>query len=268
MVPLLVLCVAACALAGPLPQRLTEEQFKARARSLDNSNVFMIQGYSQVRRQGGRSFNGEPINFPTLSVKDPKQVKVQGSRKVQINLADPVYKDNAETLNSIRDELEKINAAELDRFNQEQEAAVEVNDVPEVSEEEEVEVAADPVEVDVIIEEETISPAAEDDLTILELNTESTSDDEDLIATEAEEDVVAVEDVAAVDPIVVESIVDEEEGSGMLIPDMSLDMEAVEVVDELIKNVEEAENAILEEESTSVPLIDFGDIQEVTSKDV
>jgi len=262
MVPLLVLCVAACALAGPLPQRLTEEQFKARARSLDNSNVFMIQGYSQVRRQGGRSFNGEPINFPTLSVKDPKQVKVQGSRKVQINLADPVYKDNAETLNSIRDELEKINAAELDRFNQEQEAAVEVNDEPEVPEEEEVEVAADPVEVDVIIEEETISPAAEDDLTILELNTESTSDDEDLIPTEAEED------VAAVDPVVVESIEDDEEGSGLLIPDMSLDMEAVEVVDELIENVEEAENAILEEESTSVPLIDFGDIQEVTSKDV
>jgi len=265
MVPLLVLCVAASALAGPLPQRLTEEQFKARARSLDNSNVFMIQGYSQVRRQGGRSFNGEPINFPTLSVKDPKQVKVQGSRKVQINLADPVYKDNAETLNSIRDELEKINAAELDRFNKEQEAAVEVNDVPEASEEKEVEVTSDPVEVDVIIEEaETTSPAAEDDFSIFELNTESASDDEDLATPE--EDVVAVEDIAAVEPVVVESIEDDEEGSGMLIPDMSLDMEAVEVVDEIMQNVDD--NVILEEESTSVPLIDFGDIQEVTSKDV
>jgi len=74
----------------PVPQ-LTEKQFRSGARSLDGTNnVFMISGYSQVRKQGGRSLKN-PINYPTLKVKSPNQLIVGAVSKVKNRLADPVF---------------------------------------------------------------------------------------------------------------------------------------------------------------------------------
>jgi len=74
----------------PVPQ-LTEKQFRSGARSLDGTNnVFMISGYSQVRKQGGRSLQN-PINYPTLKVKSPNQLIVGAVSKVKNRLADPVF---------------------------------------------------------------------------------------------------------------------------------------------------------------------------------
>lgn len=100
----------------PFPQ-LTEAEFNARARSLDvgfDNEVYMISGYSQVRRQGGRSYQ-EPIKFPTLTVKSPNQLPVDSKNKVRVSLANPVYK---EELNSIVQQINEINIEEAERIDQ------------------------------------------------------------------------------------------------------------------------------------------------------
>lgn len=104
----------------PFPQ-LTEAEFNARARSLDvgfDNEVYMISGYSQVRRQGGRSYQ-EPIKFPTLTVKSPNQLPVDSKNKVRVSLANPVYK---EELNSIVQQINEINIEEAERIDQEKAA--------------------------------------------------------------------------------------------------------------------------------------------------
>jgi len=89
---LLLLTIYSC---DTLPiAQLTEKQFRSGARSLDGTNdVFMISGYSQVRKQGGRSLQN-PIKYPTLKVKSPNQLNVGAVSKVKNRLADPVFEKN------------------------------------------------------------------------------------------------------------------------------------------------------------------------------
>jgi len=123
---LLSLCFCVCAMnCSPLPHpQLTEKEFNSRARSLDgfDKNVFMIEGYSQVRRQGGRSYQ-EPIKFPTLTVKSPNQLPVDNLNKVKVSLANPVYN---EELESIAQQINEINIEEAQRIENEVDLKVDV----------------------------------------------------------------------------------------------------------------------------------------------
>jgi len=317
----------------PVPQ-LTEQQFRARARSLDNeipNNVLMISGYSQVRRQGGRAFE-DPIKFPTLTVKNPNQLYLDTPSKVKVSLADPVYDEKE--LETIAQKLEEINQLEGQRIREEQlqeqlqveeeqpeeleqpqeleqeevfeqpeeenfnvlieEEPINEDDASEDTIEEEAPVDAaeifeeteDPVMVEVEIEEAD-TDATESNLQSFELNYEEQGQEEeypeevvqDNTETVAEaveefadlqevpedsyveeepivEDGVVEDDVLAVDepaPEVIDIVEEEvEEGSGAsnLVEDMSLD-------------VSDADGFIIEEVTSTLPPIDFGDIQEI-----
>lgn len=342
MVPLLLVGVTLIhsAVGIPVPQ-LTEQQFRARARSLDNEiphNVLMISGYSQVRRQGGRAFE-DPIKFPTLTVKSPTQLYLDTPSKVKVSVADPVY--NEKEIETIAQKLEEINQLEGERIKAEKEAEKEVEDVVEVDvapledngieQEDEaeavpVEVEDVPVEVDEVPVDEDEVPAEEDEAPVeddevpvedvveavnenpevfsvaveeldadqsdqptlqsFELNDyeEQTTEDSAIDLEEQEqegqdyvqeydnapinsydeqeqfvEDEVVEDDGLVVEeeePVVqdVQDVQEEEpvEGSGAssLVEDMSLD-------------VSEAEEFIIEEVTSTLPPIDFGDIQEI-----
>jgi len=283
MGPLLVLLVSlmGTALAKPTPQ-LTEEEFRARGRSLDDdsSKVMMISGYSQVRRQGGRAFNDNDIKFPTLTVKSPNQLRVDSNNKVRVNVASPVFDpskvmsaDEAQRLAELQEiaaKVDAINQQEEERFEQEKEM-VEEQELAEEQEmveeqelpKEEIQEQEPEQEQEIVEVEQTTIPVVEttedtftQDLTGLELNTL----EEEVTEAVSEEATAAPVTEAAQEPVeeAVEVLV-EEEGSGLALePDMSLDIEEVNLIEDedLIKEIEAAAR-------TDVPAIDFGDIQEI-----
>jgi hypothetical protein len=177
---LLSLCVCVCAInCSPLPHpQLTEKEFNARARSLDlgfDKNVFMIEGYSQVRRQGGRAYQ-EPIKFPTLTVKSPNQLPVDNVNKVKVSLANPVYK---EELDSIAQQINEINIEEASRIENQVELKVDVDAM------------LDQLSDDTVQDEEQIN-----ELKIVEVTT-SKADDSDEIELEAED----IEEIVSEQPL-------------------------------------------------------------------
>lgn len=184
---LVSLCVCVCAInCSPLPHpQLTEKEFNARARSLDlgfDKDVFMISGYSQVRRQGGRAYQ-EPIKFPTLTVKSPNQLPVDNLNKVKVSLANPVYK---EELNSIAEKINEVNIKEAEKIDNQVVLKVDVAAM------------LDQIIDDQQIIEDTLENDEEvDELKIVEVTT-SNPEDSDEIELETEE---AIEEIVSEQPL-------------------------------------------------------------------
>merc|ERR1719331_3115886 len=102
---LLVLFLASAS-ALPFPQ-LTEEQFSARARSLDEPQpVLITNSYTQVRRQG-RMGAQDNIKFPTLEVRNPNELS-RGPVQNKLFTRGPVYKKSTA---DIEEKIREINLA-------------------------------------------------------------------------------------------------------------------------------------------------------------
>lgn len=175
---------------APRPQ-LTEEEFNARARSLDidfDHHKYMIEGYSQVRRQGGRAYQ-EPIKFPTLTVKSPNQLPVEGRNKVKVSLANPVYKDE---LDSIAQQINLINEKEAERIEEEK-ALEELEELAEEIAQQIVEEATEQIfqdgetttEIELIEDEDYETTVGDNGFEIVEVTTRSEDNSE--ATTEIEE---------------------------------------------------------------------------------
>lgn len=128
MLPLLTLCscLLHTAVSIPLPNdEVTLDQFREGARGFDfdtDKNNFVISGYSQVRRQGGGRALATNYKFPTQTVASPNQLNIESFSKVKVNLANPVYNQEAEQENSniqfIANKIEAINQNEGARLKQ------------------------------------------------------------------------------------------------------------------------------------------------------
>merc|ERR1712080_165415 len=102
----LLIVFIASASALPFPQ-LTEEQFSARARSLDEpNNVLITNSYTQVRRQG-RMGAEDNIKFPTLEVRNPNELS-RGPVQNKLFTRGPVYKKSTA---DIEEKIREINLA-------------------------------------------------------------------------------------------------------------------------------------------------------------
>merc|ERR1712083_800077 len=102
----LMMLMIASASALPFPQ-LTEEQFSARARSLDKpNNVLITNSYTQVRRQG-RMGAEDNIKFPTLEVRNPNELS-RGPVQNKLFTRGPVYKKSTA---DIEEKIREINLA-------------------------------------------------------------------------------------------------------------------------------------------------------------
>merc|ERR1719222_1222917 len=102
----LLVMLLASASALPFPQ-LTEEQFSARARSLDEPQpVLITNSYTQVRRQG-RMGAQDNIKFPTLEVRNPNELS-RGPVQNKLFTRGPVYKKSTA---DIEEKIREINLA-------------------------------------------------------------------------------------------------------------------------------------------------------------
>lgn len=295
MLPLLLVAVIAqISLAVPLPfPQLTEEQFRARARSLDNeipNNIFMISGYSQVRRQGGRSF-ADPIDFPTLTVKNPNQLYVNTPSKVKISVADPVYDDKEKELETIAKKIEEINQLEGKRIEEQNLQQVEDDIVEEpvvdnVEEEVTEELDYEQEEVDQQ-ETEEYEEDGEGNTLQIELDAEQpeddlTSEDEELVSEiviteeDNEDDLVLattegfqafevnendVSDDIVPQELLVEEVIGEDEEEEEVVEDSSLDEEPV-VIDQDGLVVEEVVPPLDEDQILDIVEVKIPEIME------
>merc|ERR1712083_1253987 len=250
----LMMLMIASASALPFPQ-LTEEQFSARARSLDKpNNVLITNSYTQVRRQG-RMGAEDNIKFPTLEVRNPNELS-RGPVQNKLFTRGPVYKKSTA---DIEEKIREINRA-VEAKIEEQEKILEKPTVEEVEEvidtlmnlaavevvaEEMAEAAimADAeVEMEVMQTEEDIKEMV--DLKVVDLG-ESVAEE---IAEEIEEEIVEEVKEELVEELVMEEMIKEA------------------VIDELA-DAEAVEENIVESEITTVgpseEEVDFGDITEV-----
>jgi len=105
-----LLLIAGAAMAVPLPNDLTIEQFQEKtARSLEAvPGVRISKSYASIRRQG-EGGAGASVNFPTLLVRDP--LELFPIEKVAPSVG-PVFRPK--DASKIAEEIRKINEAEVE----------------------------------------------------------------------------------------------------------------------------------------------------------
>lgn len=267
---LLVLFIASTS-ALPFPQ-LTEEQFSARARSLDEpNNVFITNSYTQVRRQG-RMGAQDNIKFPTLEVRNPNELS-RGPVQEKLFARGPVYKQSTA---DIEEKIREINKA-VEAKIEEQEKKLE--EEPTVEEMEQViDTLTDLAAIEVVAEEMAEAALIADELEDVEV--------EVLVDPEEEEkDITGLVDMKVIDiekPVAeatAEEIAEEieEELEEEIVEEVKEEAEELveeEVLEEMVKEAvidlaeaEAVEDNIVESEVTTVEPseeeVDFGDITEV-----
>merc|ERR1711910_97066 len=160
----LMMLMIASASALPFPQ-LTEEQFSARARSLDKpNNVLITNGYTQVRRQG-RMGAQDNIKFPTLEVRNPNELS-RGPVQEKLFARGPVYKQSTA---DIEEKIREINKAVQAKI-EEQEKKLEEEEEPTVEEVEQViDTLTDLAAIEVVAEEMAEAALIADELEDVEV---------------------------------------------------------------------------------------------------
>jgi len=239
--------------ALPFPQ-LTEEQFSARARSLDEpNNVLITNSYTQVRRQG-RMGAEDNIKFPTLEVRNPNELS-RGPVQNKLFTRGPVYKKSTA---DIEEKIREINLA-VEAKIEEQEKKLQEEE-PTVKEVEEViDTLTDLAAIEVVAEEIAEAAIMADEMEEVE---------EQEIATMVDLKVVDIEEMVAEE--IAEEI--EEEIVEQVKEELVEELAMVEMVKEAVIDEAEAdavEENIIEEESEVTTVgpsedeVDFGDITEV-----
>jgi len=267
---LLVLFIASTS-ALPFPQ-LTEEQFSARARSLDEpNNVFITNSYTQVRRQG-RMGAQDNIKFPTLEVRNPNELS-RGPVQEKLFARGPVYKQSTA---DIEEKIREINKAVEAKIEEQEKKLEEEPTVEEV--EEVIDTLTDLAAIEVVAEEMAEAALLADELEDVEV--EVLVDPE-----EEEEDITGLVDMKVIDieksvaEAVAEEIAEEieEELEEEIVEEVKEEAEELveeEVLEEMVKEAvidlaeaEAVEDNIVESEVTTVEPseeeVDFGDITEV-----
>jgi len=267
---LLVLFIASTS-ALPFPQ-LTEEQFSARARSLDEpNNVFITNSYTQVRRQG-RMGAQDNIKFPTLEVRNPNELS-RGPVQEKLFARGPVYKQSTA---DIEEKIREINKAVEAKIEEQEKKLEEEPTVEEV--EEVIDTLTDLAAIEVVAEEMAEAALLADELEDVEV--------EVLVDPEEEEgDITGLVDMKVIDieksvaEAVAEEIAEEieEELEEEIVEEVKEEAEELveeEVLEEMVKEAvidlaeaEAVEDNIVESEVTTVEPseeeVDFGDITEV-----
>jgi len=267
---LLVLFIASTS-ALPFPQ-LTEEQFSARARSLDEpNNVFITNSYTQVRRQG-RMGAQDNIKFPTLEVRNPNELS-RGPVQEKLFARGPVYKQSTA---DIEEKIREINKAVEAKIEEQEKKLEEEPTVEEV--EEVIDTLTDLAAIEVVAEEIAEAALLADELEDVEV--------EVLVDPEEEEgDITGLVDMKVIDieksvaEAVAEEIAEEieEELEEEIVEEVKEEAEELveeEVLEEMVKEAvidlaeaEAVEDNIVESEVTTVEPseeeVDFGDITEV-----
>jgi len=267
---LLVLFIASTS-SLPFPQ-LTEEQFSARARSLDEpNNVFITNSYTQVRRQG-RMGAQDNIKFPTLEVRNPNELS-RGPVQEKLFAKGPVYKQSTA---DIEEKIREINKAVEAKIEEQEKKLEEEPTVEEV--EEVIDTLTDLAAIEVVAEEMAEAALIADELEDVEV--EVLVDPE-----EEEEDITGLVDMKVIDieksvaEAVAEEIAEEieEELEEEIVEEVKEEAEELveeEVLEEMVKEAvidlaeaEAVEDNIVESEVTTVEPseeeVDFGDITEV-----
>lgn len=267
---LLVLFIASTS-SLPFPQ-LTEEQFSARARSLDEpNNVFITNSYTQVRRQG-RMGAQDNIKFPTLEVRNPNELS-RGPVQEKLFARGPVYKQSTA---DIEEKIREINKAVEAKIEEQEKKLEEEPTVEEV--EEVIDTLTDLAAIEVVAEEMAEAALIADELEDVEV--EVLVDPE-----EEEEDITGLVDMKVIDieksvaEAVAEEIAEEieEELEEDIVEEVKEEAEELveeEVLEEMVKEAvidlaeaEAVEDNIVESEVTTVEPseeeVDFGDITEV-----
>jgi len=265
----LVLFIASTS-ALPFPQ-LTEEQFSARARSLDEpNNVFITNSYTQVRRQG-RMGAQDNIKFPTLEVRNPNELS-RGSVQEKLFARGPVYKQSTA---DIEEKIREINKAVEAKIEEQEKKLEEEPTVEEV--EQVIDTLTDLAAIEVVAEEMAEAALIADELEDVEV--------EVLVDPEEEEDITGLVDMKVIDieksvaEAVAEEIAEEieEELEEEIVEEVKEEAEELveeEVLEEMVKEAvidlaeaEAVEDNIVESEVTTVEPseeeVDFGDITEV-----
>jgi len=267
---LLVLFIASTS-SLPFPQ-LTEEQFSARARSLDEpNNVFITNSYTQVRRQG-RMGAQDNIKFPTLEVRNPNELS-RGPVQEKLFARGPVYKQSTA---DIEEKIREINKAVEAKIEEQEKKLEEEPTVEEV--EEVIDTLTDLAAIEVVAEEMAEAALIADELEDVEV--------EVLVDPEQEEeDITGLVDMKVIDieksvaEAVAEEIAEEieEELEEEIVEEVKEEAEELveeEVLEEMVKEAvidlaeaEAVEDNIVESEVTTVEPseeeVDFGDITEV-----
>jgi len=267
---LLVLFIASTS-ALPFPQ-LTEEQFSARARSLDEpNNVFITNSYTQVRRQG-RMGAQDNIKFPTLEVRNPNELS-RGPVQEKLFARGPVYKQSTA---DIEEKIREINKAVEAKIEEQEKKLEEEPTVEEV--EEVIDTLTDLAAIEVVAEEMAEAALLADELEDVEV--------EVLVDPEEEEgDITGLVDMKVIDieksvaEAVAEEVAEEieEELEEEIVEEVKEEAEELveeEVLEEMVKEAvidlaeaEAVEDNIVESEVTTVEPseeeVDFGDITEV-----
>jgi len=255
----------------PFPQ-LTEEQFSARARSLDEpNNVFITNSYTQVRRQG-RMGAQDNIKFPTLEVRNPNELS-RGPVQEKLFARGPVYKQSTA---DIEEKIREINKAVEAKIEEQEKKLEEEPTVEEV--EEVIDTLTDLAAIEVVAEEMAEAALIADELEDVEV--------EVLVDPEEEEkDITGLVDMKVIDieksvaEAVAEEIAEEieEELEEEIVEEVKEEAEELveeEVLEEMVKEAvidlaeaEAVEDNIVESEVTTVEPseeeVDFGDITEV-----
>jgi len=254
----LIMLMIASASALPFPQ-LTEEQFSARARSLDKpNNVLITNSYTQVRRQG-RMGAEDNIKFPTLEVRNPNELS-RGPVQNKLFTRGPVYKKSTA---DIEEKIREINRAVEAKIEEQEKKLQEEPTVEQV--EEAIDTLTDLAAIEVVAEEMAEAAIMADEMAEVEKE----------MMVDAEEDVKEMVDLKVVD--IGESLA--EEIAEEIKEEIVEEMEAEELVEELVMEemikeavIDEVEAAaveenIIESEVTTVDPseeeVDFGDITEV-----
>jgi hypothetical protein len=245
----LLVMLLASASALPFPQ-LTEEQFSARARSLDEPQpVLITNSYTQVRRQG-RMGAQDNIKFPTLEVRNPNELS-RGPVQNKLFTRGPVYKKSTA---DIEEKIREINLAVEAKIEEQEKKLQEEPTVEQV--EEVIDTLTDLAAIEVVAEEMAEAAIMADEM------------------EEVEEGIAEMVDLKVVDigEMVAEEIAEEIEEE--IVEQVKEELVEELVIEEMVKEavIDEAEadaveENIIESEVTTVDPseaeVDFGDITEV-----
>jgi len=245
----LLVVFLASASALPFPQ-LTEEQFSARARSLDEPQpVLITNSYTQVRRQG-RMGAEDNIKFPTLEVRNPNELS-RGPVQNKLFTRGPVYKKSTA---DIEEKIREINLAVEAKIEEQEKKLQEEPTVEQV--EEVIDTLTDLAAIEVVAEEMAEAAIMADEM------------------EEVEEGIAEMVDLKVVDigEMVAEEIAEEIEEE--IVEQVKEELVEELVMEEMVKEavIDEAEadaveENIIESEVTTVDPseaeVDFGDITEV-----
>jgi len=250
---LLVLFIASVS-ALPFPQ-LTEEQFSARARSLNEPNdVLITNSYTQVRRQG-RMGAEDNIKFPTLEVRNPNELS-RGPVQNKLFIRGPVYKKSTA---DIEEKIREINLAVEAKIEEQEKKLQEEPTVEQV--EEVIDALTNLAAIEVVAEEMAEAAIMAEEMAEVEEDIKKMVDLKVVNIGES----VAEEIAEEIEEEIVEQVAEEELVDELVMEEMIKEMIKEAVIDEV--EAEAVEENIIESEFTTVgpseDEVDFGDITEV-----